>query len=449
METTSASPGSLAWEERPTRAIVRLSAPVVVSMLSYSAMTLVDTLFVGRLGAAALAGVGLGSLIAFGLACFSIGLLRSIKILVSQAAGAGRREAAPDVLGAGLVLALVLGLLTAVFGVLVAPLAASLAGGGAAGSAASSYLVVRVLGTPLVLAYTALRETRYGLGDSRSPMVASLAANVANVGLDALFLLVLDLGVVGAALATNVACLIEAGLIALSQRKDGFRFGAVRRYLRPLFSLGLPAGLQFLLEVGSFTLLGAMIARMGEMQMAAHQIAVQVLHFVFLPAFAIAEGASVLAGQAIGAGRRHLVVPVAVRAFGVAGSYAVICGAIFLAGGRWILSLFSADGALLAVAFQLLAVGAVMQVFDAANIVARGVLRGTSDVRIPALAGILTAWLATPPLAWFFGIHLGLGAVGGWIGLCVEILAGALFFWGRLWLRHRAPAPQLVPAPAA
>ena len=69
---------------------------------------------------------------------------------------------------------------------------------------------------------------------------------------------------------------------------------------------------------------------------------------------------------------------------------------------------------------------------DAANVIARGVLRGTGDVRYAAVVGIATSWLTTPPLTILLGMHWGLGAVGGWIGLAVEILVGASLFWLRV-----------------
>jgi multidrug resistance protein, MATE family len=69
---------------------------------------------------------------------------------------------------------------------------------------------------------------------------------------------------------------------------------------------------------------------------------------------------------------------------------------------------------------------------DAANVIARGVLRGASDVRYAAVVGIVTSWLTLPPLTWLLGGALGLGAVGGWIGLAVEIVVGAVLFWLRV-----------------
>jgi MATE family multidrug resistance protein len=86
------APAQLQWLESPMTELRRLSWPIAVSMLSYSAMTLVDTIFVGRLGPAALAGVGMGGVVSFALVVFSIGLLRGVKVLVSQAVGSGRPE---------------------------------------------------------------------------------------------------------------------------------------------------------------------------------------------------------------------------------------------------------------------------------------------------------------------------------------------------------------------
>jgi MATE family multidrug resistance protein len=79
-------------------------------------------------------------------------------------------------------------------------------------------------------------------------------------------------------------------------------------------------------------------------------------------------------------------------------------------------------------------------VADAANVIARGVLRGASDVRYAAIVGIATSWLTTPPLTWLLGVGAGLGAVGGWIGLAVEIFIGAGLFWWRVMRGGWRPA---------
>src|SRR5690349_16940037 len=113
---------TLDWAERPMAELARLSWPIAVSTISYSVMTLVDTLFVGWLGPAQLAGVGLGGTAAFALLCFAFGLLRGTKTLVSQAVGARRRGDIPPLIGASLGLAVVIGVLATVGGLALAEL---------------------------------------------------------------------------------------------------------------------------------------------------------------------------------------------------------------------------------------------------------------------------------------------------------------------------------------
>lgn len=427
---------SISWKEKPLGALIRLAWPITISSLSYSVMTLVDTLLVGHLGRAELAGVGLGGVMAFLLLCFPIGLLRAANTLVAQAVGAGRVGEARAYQRAAVLTALVLGGLTAGLGQPVAALLRHLAASDAAGDAVRTYLRIRILAAPLALLFVALREIRYGQGDSRGPMRATVVANLVNIGLAYTFVFVCRLGVAGAAYATVVAHAIEAGALAVPAlvRARAARRAVLgtRDQLRALWRMGVPLGVQFMLEVGSFGLLSLLISAMADVQMAAHQIALQVIHFSFLPAFAVAEAAAVLVGQAVGARRLELVPRLARLALLVTGSYALVWTIILLFGARFIVSGFTADAAVVRVAVTLLRVATIFQIFDAANLVGRAALRGAGDVRFSAVVGVATSWLCTPPLAWLLGFRLKLGAVGGWMGLCLEIMVAAALLWWRL-----------------
>jgi MATE family multidrug resistance protein len=449
---------SIAWKNQPLRELLRLAWPITISTLSYSAMTLVDTILVGHLGRAELAGVGLGGVMTFVLLCFSIGLLRGANTLVAQAVGAGRAEEARGYETAAVLTALVFGTLTACGGQVLAEVLRGLAATPAAGEVARTYLRIRILGAPVALLFVALRELRYGEGDSRAPMRATVAANLVNIGLAWVFVFVCRLGVAGAALATIVAHTVEAGVLAVpylrrrrwwSSRGAGApraHAGLSASHLGALWRLGVPLGVQFMLEVGSFGVLSLLISAMADTQMAAHQIALQVIHFSFLPAFAVAEAAAVLVGQAVGAWRLELVPRVARLALAVTTAYAALWTVILLFGARLIVSGFTDDAGVMAVAVTLLRVATIFQIFDAANVVGRAALRGAGDVRFSAVVGVTTSWLCTPPLAWLLGFRLRLGAVGGWLGLCLEIVVGAGLLWWRIargtW-RQAAMAAQL------
>jgi MATE family multidrug resistance protein len=410
-------------------------------MLSFSTMTLASTAFVARVGSDELAGVGLAGVIGFSLVCFGIGLLRGAKTLVSQAVGAGRRERIPELLGTALALAGVLGVIALVASQLVAPLVAALSASPRAGGFAAQYLAIRGLGMPLVLIYAALREARYGEGDSRAPMRASLVGNAVNIALDALFILGLGWGVKGAALATICGTLTETSVLALAMtdRLRSLRFS--RRALRDTWAQGLPNGLQFIMEVGAFLILTVLVARMSALDGAAHQLVLHLINVSFLPAHALAEAAAVLVGQAVGAGRDQLVPRVARRALAIGAGYATVCSVVYIVLGGMIASAMAAgDSALAERATMLLHVGIAFLVADAANVIARGVLRGASDVRYAAVIGIATSWLTTPPLAWLLGVHAGMGVVGGWIGLAIEIVVGSTLYWLRVWRGGWRPA---------
>ncbi len=432
----------LSWSAAPGRELARRAWPIAVSTLSYSAMSLVGAAFVARVGAAEVAGVGLASVAAFAVLCFAIGALRGAKTLVAQALGAGRPEDADRYLGVAILFALGWGVTTVVLAQALAPLLALLASDHAQGHHAATYLRIRALAAPLVLVTVAMRETRWAEGDAQTPMRATIAGNLANVLGDVALIVGLGWGVAGAAIASVVGSAVECGVLA------GALWPRVKRarwrpaYARAIWQQGAPTGVQFLLEVGAFFALSLVVARMGAADGAAHQLVLQLTHVSFLPAHALAEAASVLVGQAIGAGRFDLVRPVARRAFLLGGIYTAACTVAFVAFADPIARLLGADdGAVREVTRALIQMAALFLVADAANVIARGLLRGVGDAVYPAVVGVITSWVVTPPLAAVLGLGLGWGVRGGWLGLTIEIVVGAAILCHRLMTeRWRAAA---------
>ncbi|HEX2731430.1 MAG TPA: MATE family efflux transporter [Polyangiaceae bacterium] len=431
----------LHWRYRPFPELVRLAWPIVTSLLSYSVMTLVDALFVARLGANAIAATGLGATAAFGVLCFGIGLLSGAKVRVSEAVGAGRLDELPRWLSAFLRVALVLGAVSAVLGGLVSLALPSISADVSAGLWARSYCQIRSLGIPVSLVIGALAQFRQATGDSRAAMRAALVANVLHVPLNALFIFGLGWGVRGAGIASVLCAVLEAALLLHTQYQDGLSWRAAdARSAWVAFRFGLPTGIERWLDSAAFVALVALLARMGAVQLAAHQITLQILHFCFLPLIALGDAVCVLVAQAEGARQPEAGRRVIRYAFGVAASFGVVCALVLLAFGNRLVLGFTQDPTVLRATRSVLEIAALLQFVNTSFMVLKGALRGFGDLRFVALVSVVCAWVFTPPLAWWFGYHLGWGAAGGWLGLLVEISVASACLGQRLLTRVRIRA---------
>jgi len=440
---TSRSTPTLPWRSHPFREVLRLAWPIAIQLISFSAMTAVDTLFVGHLGPTALAGVALGSAATFTLVCFGFGMLRSTNITIAQAVGAGQEHKVLALTGAGLTVAMGLGLLTALLGQLLASFLPLLTSSADSGTQAAAYARVRVLGAPIQLVTLALAGARYGVRDSRSPMIATLVANAANVVLVAFFSLVLQAGVAGVAAATVLSGFAEVFVLAHRQRALGFGLRAwTQADLRLLLKLGIPLGAERFFDMGSFGVLIALMARMGDLELAAHQVAHQALLFGFMPMMAIGDAATVLIGQAVGACSLRSVPRVQRAAIAGGLAYVALCSAVYLLFGRLLAAQFSSDPEVIARAVQLLEVGALFVWILPVYVVGQCTLRAIGDVRVASLITVIAAWVCTSLFGALFGFGLGLGARGGWLGIAIELALASLTFWWRLrgrggaWIGH-------------
>jgi MATE family multidrug resistance protein len=411
------------------RPLLSLTWPIAVSLLSYSLMTFVDTLFVGRKGAAPIAAVGLGGLASFTLLTFAMGLLRAGKVLIAHAHGAKQFQLIDATARSNVVLALLLTGITAATTLLVAPLLRFAFAEAEPGRLVTSYVFVRAAAIPFFLVGTSIRECSQALGDSRRPMNAALVANLANIPFNAVFVLLLDWGVVGSALANVIAQAIEFSLLA-NQRRGWMNvrqssWATVRNTAR----LGWPLGAEMFLDVSSFATLAFIIARFGAVELAAHQIALQISHLTALPLLALAESASVLAGQSAGARRFEDVSPITRSCVAIGLTYAAGFGTILFFCSDWVASLFTAEREVRVLSSMLVHVVAGFNLSFVLYASGRAVLRGLGDLRYTACVTVGVAWICTPTLGLLLGRYAGWGVMGGWCGIGLEVtLASALYF---------------------
>ncbi|HWN80894.1 MAG TPA: MATE family efflux transporter, partial [Candidatus Udaeobacter sp.] len=300
------------------------------------------------------------------------------------------------------------------------------------------------------------------IGDTRTPMVVALLANLSNVVFD--YLLIFGhagfprMGVAGAAWATVGSCAFQAAILFWIFLRRGRKEGHLpERVVGPsaaemlrLLRVGVPVGVQWVLDMGSWTAFTTIVAGLGEVQAAANQVAVSILHLSFMPGYGISVAATTLVGQYLGAGNPRAAIRSAHHALRLGVIFMCTMGAAFCLLRGTLVRAFNADPAVIAVGERLLVIAAIFQVFDAMNLVLSGVLRGAGDTRFPMLATIVMAWIVFLPLAWFLSVPLGFGVVGGWAAIIAWTLGLALVlgwrFRQRKWLSMLLVKRATIPA---
>jgi len=428
--------------------LLRLAVPVVVVQVGIMLMGVVDSIMVGHLSATALASVALGNMYFMGLAIFGMGVLLALDPLVAQAVGAGDHPAIARALQRGLVLALVL---TVPCGALLLTAERVLTGIGEPPEVVPGAALFARIMIPSVLpflVFIVFRQTLQALGRLRAIVAVIVLANLLNGLLD--WVLIFGhlgapaMGVAGSAWATTLSrWAMVAGLIAFSWQDLRSHLLPLRPELghwRPLarmFGLGLPIGLQFMLEWGVFGTVMMLMGRLGTVPVAAHQIAINVASLTFMVPLGVSAAAAVLVGRAVGRGDGPGAVREARAALTIGVAFMSAMALLLLALPGPIARLYTQDLAVITLAATLLPIAGAFQIFDGTQVVSIGILRGLGDTRAPFVIAVLGFWLLGFPVSLWLGFRTSLGAAGLWWGLVVGLVAVAALLLLRLRARFR------------
>jgi MATE family multidrug resistance protein len=302
---------------------------------------------------------------------------------------------------------------------------------------AGRYFVPRALGAPLFLLQSGLTAWFQGRGDTRTPMKATLVANVINVVLDPILIFGLGpipaTGIAGASWATVVGYGGSALVLARRALVLGGGARAVdRAALSAILRVGLPVGTHFVLDVAAWAVFASVLARVGEVDLAAHVLVIRIVMVSFLPGHAVGEATGVIVGQALGAGR-----PARARGAWLAGTRIAValmaaCGAVFTIAPGLLVGVFGPAPEVAELARRLLLVAAGFQVFDAIATVGLLTLTGAGDTRFTMVVSVLVAWAVKLPAGVGLALGAGMGVIGAWLGLTLEIFVVALLVTVRL-----------------
>jgi MATE family multidrug resistance protein len=433
------------------REVWTLAYPAILTMMSQTVMSLVDAMMVGRLGKLELAAVGLAGTLVWCIFSFFNGTVTGVNTFVAQYYGAGEHEKCGTVAWHGLYLCLLFGIILAGLGYWGHIFFDLMRPSSQVRQLGSLYARIRMAGGGFFTAYLCLSCFFRGIGNTKTPMVVVIVANLINIVFD--YLLIFgklgfpQLGVRGAAIATVFANFVAALILLViflsrrydqlfaSRRTSRLRLSEIRRLLR----LGTPIGVQYFLEMGSFLIFAAMIGRMGDDQLAANTAAIRLMHISFMPAFGISIAATSLVGQYLGAKQPDRAVLSGHTAIKLGLFYSTLVAAFFLFLRVPLLSMFNKSPQVLYLGTRILLFAAVFQFFDGMGIISAGGLRGAGDTRWTMIVGVLCAWFLFAPLALLFGFGLRMGVVGAWMGasIYIIILGLTLFwrFWSKRWMQ--------------
>ena len=434
------------------REVAVLAYPAVLQSMSDTVMHLVDAVIVGRLGTAELGGVGFGAIWLWTALVFFSGGATGVQTFVAQAQGAGAPRSASDWLWQGVWSILPASCLW--LGLLALGLESFLSGLAPAQELvepAVAYARWRLPGGPAAVASWILVAFFRGLGDTRTPLYAALAANLLNIvlslGLVAGEFGLPAWGVAGAAVATSVANWMMLLLLLLAALRprisnlygvrplQGPRLGSMIRFLRT----SLPLGGQALLEMSSFALFTTLIAKMGAAEAAANQAMINLLSLSFMQAAGIAIAAGTLVGRYVGARNEDAVRRTNASAQILGLLMGAVVALLFVAFPDSLLGLFSSSPEVLALGRPLLALGAFFQLVDAVAIIVSGSLRGAGDTRWPFVFQTSAAWFLRLPAVYVVAVWLECGIVGVWgvelVYLMVVLAALSLRFRSGAWQR--------------
>jgi MATE family multidrug resistance protein len=436
----------IAEEVRP---MLRLAAPLVLAEVGWMSMIIIDTIMVGRQSnsAVAIAAVGLASNLYYVIAIFGAGLMLGLDTLVSHSYGAGDLEDAHRSLVNGNYLSLAMAPLLMGLVLLWEPVLHSLRIQQSVLDQAIPYLRAVNWSTLPLLFFFVFRRYLQGMNLVKPVMFSIISANLVNwAGNWALIYGHLGfhaMGTVGSGWATCVSRVYMAAVLAVYcvyydlRYKTGFLNAGRLPHLprvRQLVRLGFPAAMQLGLEVGVFATATALIARLGAVPLASHQIALNTVSFTYMVPLGISSAAAVRVGQAFG--RRDPNGASRAGWTGLAlGTAFMACMAIALwIVPDYIVRIYTPDPMVIRSASALLFVAAFFQLFDGLQTVATGALRGAGDTHTPMICSVSLYWLVGLPLGAYLCFRLGWGAAGLWTGLCVAlILIGStlLYFWRR------------------
>lgn len=441
------------------RLMLQLSTPAILAQLTTTIMQYIDASMVGSMGAEASAAIGLIESTTWLMGSILSAIAAGFYVQVAHLLGSDDSRQARSVLRQGITTALSASLLIALVALAISPFLPLWLGGGSDISAMSShYFAIIAVFSPVFMC------TMLGAGMLRSSgnIVVPSVLNVVMMALDVVFNFFLifpsrhidlfgtslfipgaGLSVTGAALGTGLAETISASLMMyflccrsreLSLRIDTGRFRPTFGCLRNAFRISAPMGLQQVVMCSAYIAMTIIIAPLGTFAIAANSFGVVIESLCYMPGYGIADAATTLVGQSMGAGRTDLMKRFAYIAVALGIGVMALMGCVMYAGAPFAMSMMTPVEEVRRLGVEVLRIEAFAEPMFAAAIVSYGVFVGTANTLIPSGMNLVSMWGVRIVLAALLAPSLGLKGV--WIAMCAELCFRGFIFLCRLKWGH-------------
>ncbi len=427
------------------RQIVRVAIPAFFALITEPLMLLADTAIVGHLGTPELGGLSAASVVLGTVVGLCIFLAYGSTSVVSRHHGAGDERTAFELAMSSLWLALVLG---GALGLLTAGasnvLSSALSSSEEVADLAQAYLMISALAVPAMLLILAATGAMRGVLDLRTPLIATIAANLLNVCLALLFVYGFDWGIRGAASATVMAQWFAAvWLVVVVVRRARVANASARPRIAEILDSGrkgVPLIVRTITLRASLVLGTLVAARLGDVPLAANQVAAAIVTFLAFGLDAIAIAGQTLTGRTLGAGDAAGTRDLTRRMISWGLGIGIVAAIALAATASWLPQLFTSDHAVQDTLVPALLVVAVIQPLSGIVFVLDGVLIGAGDGAYLAKAGLVVL-AAYAPLVLVVG-WADAGFTWLWVAYGGFIAARLV----TLWLRQRSDAWMILGA---
>ncbi len=436
--------GRAMTQQEKLRLIVSLSIPSILAQISATVMFFIDASMVGHLGARASASIGLVETTGWLMGGLSSAVSLGFSVQVAHFIGANDFEAARHVLRQSLVCCLIWAIVMSLICVGISPFLPYWLGGTEeiAHDASVYFAIFGFCGIFFQMEGLAGSMLKCS-GNMKIPSILNIGMCVMDVAFNYIFIYVLSLGVMGAAIGTGLAMLVTAVLMLhfLLNRSEMLklegRSGSFKpRYetVRIAFKIGVPMGLQHTLMGGAQIVSTLIVAPLGTIAIAAHSLAITVESLCYMPGYGIAEAATTLVGQGIGAGQKLLTRSFARMSVSLGIIVMTLMGVLMYVFAPELMSLMTPVDTIRDLGAYVLRIEAFAEPMFAAAIVCNGVFIGAGDTLKPAVMSLACMWGVRLTLAAFLARDYGLPGV--WTAMAIELTVRGLMFLARLFYGH-------------